>query len=151
MLSKIRLAALALGFSVLATGAFAQAPEVTQCQDIMKANAASMRALVPMVRGDQPFNGPAVAQAATTIAEGTQRAKSLFPTAPTAATAAGTRAMPAIWERKAELEGYFDRISEAARNVARLAAAGDEAGFKSAFPAVGQTCVACHTSFQRPQ
>lgn len=33
MSSKIRLAALTMGFSILATGAFAQAPEIAQRQD----------------------------------------------------------------------------------------------------------------------
>lgn len=148
MKATIRTALAGLVVVMISGGAAsAQAPEVVRRQDIMKANAASMRVLVPMARGDQPFNGMAAAQAATAIAESAQRAKALFPSA---ATAGGTRAQPAIWERKSEFDGYFDRISEAARNAARFAAAGDEAAFKGAFPAIGQTCVACHTPFQRP-
>jgi cytochrome c556 len=141
--------AVAVGVGVLGTavGASAQAPEIAARQELMKANGAALRVLVPMVRGEAPWNAAAAGQAATTVQNDAVRAKPMFPAGSTAANSA---ALPAIWERKAEFDAIFDRQRDAAANLVRLAAAGDEAGFKAAFPALGQTCGACHTPFRRP-
>jgi cytochrome c556 len=141
--------AFALGVALLGAvaGASAQAPEIAARQDLMKANGAALRVLVPMVRGEAPWNAAAAGQAAATVQSDAAKGKGLFPAGSTAANSA---ALPAIWERKAEFDAIFDRQRDAAANLVRLAAAGDEAGFKAAFPALGQTCGACHTPFRRP-
>lgn len=152
MQSMVRrtLTAAAFAAAVLCTafGAAAQAPaEIAQRQEVMKGNGAGMRTLTPLVRGEAPWNAQAAGQAAASIQAGAQRAKALFP----AGSGAGqTAALPAIWERKAEFEAIFDRQIAAAGELVRLAAANNEAGFKAAFPALGQTCGACHTPFRRP-
>ena len=143
--------ALAFGVALLggATGTSAQAPEIAARQEVMKANGGAMRALVPILRGDTPWSATsaaAAAQAAATIQSDAEKGKSLFPAG---SMAPNSRAAAAIWERKAEFDAIFDRQREAAANLVRLANAGDEAGFKAAFPALGQTCDACHTPFRR--
>jgi cytochrome c556 len=148
MSSKLRLAALAVGFSVLAGGAFAQAPQIAQRQDMMKGVGAAMGQVPPVMRNERPWDGPAMAAAAGTIVTNLTTAKGLYPAG---SAADNSRALPAIWERKAEFDGLFDRSIEAARNLQQLAAAGNEAGFRAAFPALGQSCGACHTPFRRPQ
>lgn len=148
MSSKLRLAALAVGFSVLASGAFAQVPVISQRQDAMKAVGAALGQIPPVMRNERPWDGPAMAAAAGTIVTNLTTAKGLYPAG---STADNSRALPAIWERKAEFDGLFDRSIEAARNLQQLAAAGNEAGFRAAFPAMGQACGACHTPFRRPQ
>ena len=143
------LTAAAFAAAVLGTafGAAAQAPaEIAQRQEVMKGNGAGMRALTPIVRGEAPWNAQAAGQAAASIQAGAQRAKSLFP----AGSIGQSAALPAIWERKAEFDAIFDRQIAAAGELVRLAAANNEAGFKAAFPALGQTCGACHTPFRRP-
>jgi cytochrome c556 len=141
----------AAAFGVALLGAFAsasaQAPEIAARQDLMKANGAAMRVLVPMMRGEAPWNAAAAGQAAATVQSDAEKGKGLFPAG---STAPNSRALPAIWERKAEFDAILDRNRDAAANLVRLAAAGDEAGFKAAFPALAQTCGACHTTFQRP-
>ena len=129
--------------------ASAQAPEIAARQEIMKANGGAMRTLVPILRGETPWNATsaaAAAQAAATIQSDAEKGKMLFPAG---SMAANSRATAAVWERKAEFDAIFDRQRDAAANLARLASAGDEAGFKAAFPALGQTCDACHTPFRR--
>ncbi len=141
--------AFALGVALLGAvaGASAQAPEIAARQEVMKSNGAALRVLVPMVRGEAPWNAAAAGQAAATVQSDAAKGKGLFPAGSTAANSA---ALPAIWERKAEFDAIFDRQRDAAANLVRLAAAGDEAGFNAAFPALGQTCGACHTPFRRP-
>lgn len=133
-----------LGASV---GASAQAPEIAARQELMKANGGAMRTLVPMVRGEAPWNAAAAGQAAATVQRDAERSPALFATP---ASAASSAALPAIWERKAEFDAMFARQREVAGNLVRLAAANDEAGFKAAFPALGQTCGTCHTPFRKP-
>lgn len=169
MSSKLRLAALAVGVSVLSTVAMAQmpstvpmqvpstqvpvpapgmSPAITQRQDAMKAVGAALGQVPPVMRNERPWDGPAMATAAGTIVTQLTTAKALYPAG---STHANSRALPAIWERKAEFDGLFDRAVDAARNLQQLAAAGNEAGFRAAFPALGQSCGACHTPFRRPQ
>jgi cytochrome c556 len=138
-----------LGCALLlaATAAQAQAPaEIAQRQELMKANGAAMRTLTPIVRGEAPWNAATAGAAAASIVAGAEKNKSLFP----AGSMGTSAALPAIWERKAEFDGLFDRQRDAAATLVRLAAAGDEAGFKAAFPALGQSCGACHTPFRKP-
>jgi cytochrome c556 len=153
MNSSFRRAALAIGFGIAfvgTTAANAQAPaEIAQRQEVMKANGAAMRTLTPMVRGEAPWNAQAAGQAAAKVLEDATRGKTLFP-AGTGPDKGQTAALPAIWERKAEFDGLFDRQAAAATTLVRLAAANDEAGFKAAFPALGQSCGACHTPFRKP-
>jgi len=145
------LGAAAFGIALLgaAAGASAQAPEIAARQDVMKANGAAMRVLVPIIRGETPWNAASAASAAhaaATIQSDAEKGKMLFPAG---SLAANSRATAAIWERKAEFDAIFDRQRDAAANLVRLANAGDEAGFKAGFPALGQTCDACHTPFRR--
>jgi cytochrome c556 len=147
MRSKLRLAAVTLGLTVLATGAFAQAPEIAQRQDRMKAVGAAVGQIAPVIRNERPWDGAAVAAAAQAVATNLGAAKALYP----AGSAGTSRALPAIWERKAEFDAMFDTSVGVANNLAQLAAANNEAGFRAAFPQLGQACGACHTPFRRPQ
>ena len=154
MKSFVRQAACAVcvGAAILGTAftAVAQAPaEIAQRQEVMKANGGAMRVLAPIVRGEAPWNAQAAGAAAASARDAAARAQTLFP-AGTGPDKGQTAALPAIWERKAEFEAIFDRQVAAASNLVTLAAANNEAGFKAAFPALGQTCGACHTPFRRP-
>lgn len=154
MKASIRRAMMIAGFGLAAIGASvganAQAPaEIAQRQELMKMNGAAMRTMTQMVRGDAPWNSQAAGQAAAKVQEDAVRAKTLFP-AGTGPDKGQTNALPAVWERKSEFEGLFDKQMQAAANLVRLASANDEAGFKAAFPALGQSCGGCHTPFRKP-
>lgn len=145
---NLRLAAIALGLTFAATGAFAQAPEIAKRQADMKAVGGAVGQIAPVIRNERPWDGAAVAQLARTVATSLTDAKSQFPAG---STADNSRALPAIWEKKAEFDGAMDRAIGVATNLAQLAAANNEAGFRAAFPQLGQACGACHTPFRRPQ
>jgi cytochrome c556 len=147
MRSNLRLAAIALGLTFAATGAFAQAPEIAKRQADMKAVGGAVGQIAPVIRNERPWDGAAVAQQARTVATSLTDAKSLFP----AGSDANSRALPAIWEKKAEFDAAMDRAVTVANELAQLASANNEAGFRAAFPQLGQACGACHTPFRRPQ
>lgn len=132
--------AVALGSAIVAQ---AQSPLIEQRQNLMKQQAGATRVIVPMVRGEQPFNLAAAKQAASTLAATAKQIPGLFPSG-----SEGGDALPAIWQNKADFEAKAKGLEDAA---ARLAAAGDEPAFKAAFPAVGQACGGCHQTYRKPQ
>lgn len=148
MRSNLRLAAIALGLTFAATGAFAQAPEIAQRQNAMKAVGGAVGQIAPVIRNERPWDGAAVAQQAQTVATNLTAAKAMFPAG---STADNSRALPAVWEKKADFDSLMDRAAGVATNLAQLASANNEAGFRAAFPQLGQACGACHTPYRRPQ
>ena len=132
--------AVALGVAVVAE---AQSPLIEARQNVMKQQAGSNRVIVPMVRGEQPFNLAAGKQAADTLLATAKQIPGAFP-----AGSEGGNALPAIWQSKADFDAKAKVLEDAAT---RLAAANDEASFKAAFPAVGQACGGCHQPYRKPQ
>lgn len=132
--------AVALGAAVVAE---AQSPLIEARQNVMKQQAGANRVIVPMVRGEQPFNLAAAKQAANTLVDTAKKIPGAFP-----AGSEGGNALPAIWQSKADFDAKAKNLENAAM---RLAAAGDEAAFKAAFPAVGQACGGCHQPYRKPQ
>ena len=59
-----------------------------------------------------------------------------------------TAALPAIWERPAEVSKQAGAFAAAAHRLNLAAAGGDLAAVKAAVPAVGATCKSCHQSFK---
>lgn len=132
--------AVALGAAVVAE---AQSPLIEARQNVMKQQAGANRVIVPMVRGEQPFNLAAAKQAASTLVNTAKQIPGAFPPG-----SEGGNALPAIWQNKADFDAKAKNLENAAT---RLAAANDEAAFKAAFPAVGQACGGCHQPYRKPQ
>lgn len=147
MRSNLRLAAIALGLTFAATGAFAQAPEIAKRQADMKGIGAAVGQIAPVIRNERPWDAAAVGQQMQTIVTNLNDVKTLFPAG---STSENSRALPAIWEKKADFDAAQARAVGVATNLAQLAAANNEAGFRAAFPQLGQACGACHTPFRRP-
>jgi cytochrome c556 len=100
-----------------------------------------------MVRGENHWNKDAAVTAATTIHSTAQKIPSLFPAG---SNTGDTNALPAIWEKNADFVAAAKKLEDASAAVLAKAQAGDEAGVKAAFPAVGQACGGCHTPFRKP-
>lgn len=132
--------AVALGSAIVAQ---AQSPLIEQRQNVMKQQAGANRVIVPMVRGEQPFNLAAAKQAANTLVTTAKQIPGAFPPG-----SEGGNALPAVWQNKADFDAKAKVLEDAAT---RLAAANDEASFKAAFPAVGQACGGCHQPYRKPQ
>jgi cytochrome c556 len=147
MIHTAAAAALAL---CLGTGfAYAAADDAIKGrQDCMKAQGKMMGTLVPMFKGEQPYDSAAV-QSALAAQEAacagwanwwgpdTQKGETLE-----------TWAKPEIWTDpdgfKAAGENFYAKFVAVKDST-------DEASFKAAFPALGQACGGCHEKFRRPK
>ena len=136
------LAALAIG----ATAVLAQnAAGISARKDAMKAFGGAAKGPGGMAKGDAPFELPKVQASLKTIQETAAKAKGLFGDD----TKTGeTDALPAAFEKKADLLARFDKIAADAK-----AAAGtikDEATFKAEWPKIGGNCGGCHKEYRKP-
>jgi cytochrome c556 len=145
-LTAIALAALAGGIAIAEaqTGA---AGAIATRQDAMKAQGGAMRVLTPIVRGEQPWNQQAAVQAATTINNTAKVIPSVFPQG-SGPDAGKTDALPVIWQNWSDFEARAKTLETESAKLLQLAQAGDEAGFKAQFPAVGRSCGGCHETYR---
>ena len=154
MLSRHLFKSIAAGTIVLGLGfslAYAAADDqIKALQAEMKANGKAMGALVAIMKGEAPYDAATVkasldAMAAADAAAG--EAKAWDASSMEGATVE-TWAKPEIWAEGSDIGAKYQAWVDAR---AALAATTDEAGFKAAFPALGQACQSCHESFRRPK
>ncbi|HEX2113949.1 MAG TPA: cytochrome c [Alphaproteobacteria bacterium] len=123
------------------------AASIAARQDAMKAQGGAMRTLTPIVRGEQPWNQQAAVQAATTQNNTAKAIPTVFPQG-SGPEAGKTDALPAIWQNWADFQAKAKALETESAKLLQLAQAGDEAGFKAQFPAVGRTCGGCHEGYR---
>jgi cytochrome c556 len=136
------LAALAIG----ATAVWAQnAAGIAARKEAMKALGGANKGPGAMNKGEAPFELPKVQASLKTFQETAVKAKGLFGDD----TKTGeTDALPAAFEKKADLLARFDKLAADAK-----AAAGtikDEATFKAEWPKVLSNCGGCHKEYRKP-
>jgi cytochrome c556 len=141
---RVMLAAGAVALGV--TAALAQANVIQQRQTIMKSNGDQARAVSGMLRGQAPFNLAQVQTALRTISENAKNLPTLWPE--NSKTGSETKALPAIWQRKADFEQRLTKLGQDAQ--AASAAIKDEATFKTEMPKVLQNCGGCHETYRQP-
>jgi cytochrome c556 len=61
-----------------------------------------------------------------------------------------SRALPAIWENKADFIAKGNAFGDSAARLKQLADAGDAAGFAAQAQVVARGCGACHTLYRAP-
>ncbi len=146
-LTKIALAA---GVLAVATTAIAQPkPEnfVKQRQSALALIGWYFGPLGAVAKGEAPFNKEDAVRRTTNLV-----ALSKMPWEGFVAgteNVGNTKALPAIWTKTADFKKAGDNMQAEMAKLAALAAAGDEAGFKKQFGAVGGTCKACHDDFRK--
>lgn len=155
-MKKLSILMLALAATTVLTEvgvAVAQSPTaaIEQRQAAMKQNGAAMKALVPMARGDAPWNQSNAVQALESLKQLGDGTTAMFPRGSGSEAGARTAALPAIWEKWSDFQAAAKAQSDAAETLLRLARANDEAGFKSGFGAMGRTCGGCHEPFRAKQ
>ena len=133
--------ALALGV----TAALAQANVIEQRQNLMKQNNSHARTVAGMLRGQAPFNLAQAQAALQNYVVVGQQFPTLFPD--NSKTGGDTRALPAIWENKADFTAHSTKFAQDAQ--AALTTVRDEATFKTELPKVLQNCDACHDKYRR--
>ena len=110
----------------------------------MKENGKATGGVGKMLKGEAPFD-LATAQAALVVyANAAAKAPALFPD--TSKTGGETRALPKIWETKADLEAKFAQLGK--DSAAAMTAITDEASFKATMPGVLKNCGSCHESYR---
>ena len=140
---RILLAAFAVACS--AGAVLAQSDPVKERESLMKQNDEHAKVVVPMMRGQRPFDAKAVDAAFAQWAETAQKLPSLFPD--NAKTGGDNRASPKIWENKKDFEEKAAEFGKAvAENRAKAVASLD--GLKAAIPVVGQACDNCHKPYR---
>lgn len=138
--------AVILGLSV--SLAFASADDAIKGrQGCMKAHGASMGIMVPMIKGEKPYDHAAI-QATFAAEEAACADWAKFWGADTQkGETLKTRAKPEIWTDSAGFEAAGGAWYKAYQTVK---ASADEASFKAAFPALGAACQGCHEKFRAP-
>lgn len=135
-------AAIAVG----ATAVYAQSAAIGQRKDILKTFGGAMKDPSGMAKGEVPFDLAKVQASLKVLAEGAPKLAPLFPD--DSKTGGETKALPAIWEKKAEFLDGFKKLEADAKAAA--AAIKDEASFKTEWPKIGANCGACHKAFREP-
>jgi cytochrome c556 len=100
-----------------------------------------------MVRGENPFDLAKVKAAFVQWTETAQELPALFPEPPTPGQE--TRAMPKIWENKADFEAKIASFAKAIADNKDKASTLDE--LKAVFPNVNNACNNCHETYRKPQ
>jgi cytochrome c556 len=132
-------------------GAQGPAGVVEQRIAAMKANGAAMRTLVPLARGEAPWNQAAAIQALETLQRNGEQTVAMFPRGSDAASGVKTAALASIWEKASEFAAAAKVQTDAADALLKAARANDEQGFRSGFAAMGRSCGGCHEGFRAKQ
>lgn len=118
---------------------------IAKRQEIMKTNGANVRELRNKEKDGKIKEIAVNAQA---IADNLERETNLFPEG---STSDKSRAKPEIWKDRAKFDQLYKDTIAAARQLQRLASAGDAAGVKVQIAKLGDACTACHTPFRKPE
>jgi len=138
------LAAMILG----ATAVVAQnVSTIKERQKDLKAMGDAAKEPGAMYKGDQDFDLAKVQAALKVFQEKAALLPKLFPD--DSKTGADTEALPVIWENKADFEGRYAKLAEAAK--AAEAKITDEESFPDAWKEVMGNCGGCHKKYRKPK
>src|SRR5581483_5548713 len=148
MISRTAAAFAALVVAFGATAVVAQSDAIAARKELMKENDKNAKVVIAMVRGRQPFDPAKVDAAFAQWAETAQKFPGLFPD--NSKAGGKTRALPKIWQAKADFDAKAAAFGKAvAENRDKAKASLD--GLKAAIPVVGNTCDSCHELYRRPE
>ena len=147
---KWTMAALAIAVSAgVAFAAATGADAIKERRALMKIDGDVSKPIVPMLKGQAPFDLAIVQKALKTYQNAAAKSPDLFP--PDSKTG-DTNALPAIWEddNKADLDARFKKMGEEA--TAALASVKDAASFKAIMPDFYKNnCGGCHEKYKAKQ
>ena len=137
-----------LTLGVLAIGVtttMAQSDPIATRKDTMKQIGRANGEVGKISKGDAPFKLETVQAALKTMQDASKAMPALYPD--TAKTGGETRALPKIWETKADFDASFDKFGkEAAAASTKIV---DEASFKAAYGEVLKNCDSCHDTYRQ--
>jgi cytochrome c556 len=133
---------------ILGLGASAvMAGPIEDRQAAMKQNGKAIGALAAILKGEAAYDANVVKTNAEIIHQDFVKAFASFP-AGSDKGPPDTYAKPEIWS---DAEGFKAAEDAALKAVADLAATTDEASFKTAMGALGNSCKGCHDKYRRPK
>jgi cytochrome c556 len=97
-----------------------------------------------MLKGEAPFDLAIVQASLKTLADVAAKMPSLFPA--DSKTGGETRALPAVWDNKADLDARYAKLGQDATNA--LATIKDQASFAAAMPPIFKNCGGCHEKYR---
>ena len=139
----LAMTAVAVGVSF----AIAQSDPIAERKLLMKGNADGARNVNRMVRAEDPFDVAKVNAAFAQWTETADKLPGLFPEPPKPGQ--DTRALPKIWETKADFDAKVASFGKAVAESKDKVKTLDE--LKVAFPIVSKACNDCHEPYRRPQ
>ncbi len=134
-----------MGFAIVVgvSAAIAADDPIKARQALMDKNGDSIKPIVPILKGQAPFDLATVQTALNAFIATSEQAPPLF--AP--GTDKGkTKALPAIWQNKADFDARMAKLGSDSR--AALASIMDEASFKAKFPPILKNCGDCHETYR---
>jgi len=144
MIRQLLLAAvLAVTTTQISTQAFADSPAIGARKALLKEMGRASGPVGKMLRGDDAFDLAKVQAALDVIAANSAKLPEFFPED---SQTGDTKALPAIWQNKADVVARFGKLHEDA--VAAGPAITDEASFKAEMPKVLGNCGACHQRYR---
>ena len=137
-----RILAFALAFAAASSVAFADDDPIAARQALMKANGATIKPIVAMLKGG-PFDLETVQKALNTYIDAATKEPALFPLG---SDKGKTGALPAIWTNTTDFDARFEKFG--AESKAALASIKDADSFKAAMPGVLKNCGSCHETYR---
>jgi cytochrome c556 len=119
------------------------ADPVAARKEIFKSWGAAAREPGQMLRGEAAFDLAKAQNLLRLIATGNKTVSGLFPAG---SQTGDTKALPVIWEKKAEFDALFVKLG--VDTDAALVAIKDEASFKAELPKVLGNCGTCHNTYR---
>jgi cytochrome c556 len=141
MIVRIALGAAVAAFA--ATAVIAQADPIAARKGLMKGIGGANGAITQMLDGKQPYDTAKAKAALMTISENAAKAQPLFP--PTS-KGGDTKALPAVWDNKADFDAKLAKLGADAKAVADKVT--DLDSLKANIGAVRQNCGGCHNVYR---
>jgi cytochrome c556 len=125
---------------------FADDDPIKARQKLMDANGDTSKPLVPILKGQAPFDLATAQTALKAYIATAENAPALFPPG---SDKGKTHALPAIWQNKSDFEARFAKLSVYAK--AAMASVKDAATFKAGFGPIFKDCGGCHELYREKE
>ena len=136
---------LVVGALVLGVGAvMAQSDPIATRRDEMKKVGRTNGEVSKISKGEAPFKLETVQAALKAMVDASKSMPNLYPD--TAKTGGETRALPKIWDAKADFNARWVKFGSDATEAATKIV--DEASFKSSYGSLLKNCESCHESYR---
>lgn len=116
-------------------------------QNVMKANSGHMGAAGAIMQGKVDHKNR-LADHAKGLEITNKDIASLFPKG---SDKGKTRALPSIWEKRADFEQVAKNAERASAAFAQAVAAGDDKAIQQRYKELGEACKACHKDFRKEE